>query len=65
MLVRVCWIVSNERLEFPMIISWFLGTYKKGVGAPVLSGSLGAMVFGSKGSGGGMMSFVTTKLSSL
>lgn len=31
-------------------------TYRNGVGAPVLSGSVGAMVFGSNGSGGGMIS---------
>jgi len=31
--------------------------YKKGVGAPVLKGSVGAIVLGSKGSGGGIKSF--------
>ena len=29
-------------------------SYKKGVGAPVLKGSDGAIVLGSRGSGGGM-----------
>lgn len=30
--------------------------YKKGVGAPVHRGSFGAIVFGNKGSGGGIIS---------
>jgi len=30
--------------------------YKKGVGAPVLNGSLGAIVLGKSGSGGGIKS---------
>lgn len=32
-------------------------SYKNGVGAPVLNGSLGAIVLGRSGSGGGMRSF--------
>lgn len=32
-------------------------SYKNGVGAPVLKGSFGAIVFGRRGSGGGIKSF--------
>ena len=49
--------VLHKRLKLSIANIDSFNAYKKGVGAPVLRGSLGAIVFGSKGSGGGIISF--------
>jgi hypothetical protein len=48
-----------------MFIKLIWDSYKNGVGAPVLKGSVGAIVLGSKGSGGGILSFDKNEPSSL